>query len=389
MVFATAGAIVADTARAQDSDDRGTLQLHGFMSQALVVTDRNAFFGSSDDGLGSLEYTEIGLNASMRLGDRFLVAGQALSRVAGNYGDAWEPTLDYGIVDYQALTSEALVLGVQVGRFKNPFGFYNQTRDVPSTRPGVLLPQSIYYDRSRSLGMASDGVSLYGERHLANGTLYWQGGIGVPQIGEDAEISLSARRPDLDAKLSTVGQLLYAHDGGRINAALSTARVRADYRSRVTPSSEGEFLFQPVIVSLQYNAERWSVTSEYEYQTRELSGFGDSRANRSTDGESFYVQYQYRFNSRWQWLLRYDYTLSDRRDRNGRLYAATGQGPSYSRFAKDATTGLQWQINPHWSLQAEWHYVDGTAWLPRQDNPDDDKTERYWNLLLFQTAYSF
>ncbi|WP_245391763.1 OprO/OprP family phosphate-selective porin [Salinicola aestuarinus] len=389
LTCAAAGASYADLARAQSDEGRDTLQVHGFMSQALVVTDHNAFFGPSDEGLGSLEYTELGLNVSRRLGDRFLVAGQVLSRVAGDYGDAWKPTLDYGVVDYQALTRDDLVLGLQVGRFKNPFGFYNQTRDVPTTRPSVLLPQSIYYDRSRSLGLASDGVSLYGERRLSNGTLYWQGGIGVPQINEDAEISLSASRPDLEAKLSTIGQLLYAHDGGRINVALSMARVRADYRSRLTPSARGDFLFQPVIASFEYNAEHWSLTSEYEFQTRKLSGFEYSRANRSTDGESLYVQYQYRITPRWQWLLRYDYTVSERDDRDGRRFAATGLGPSHTRFARDLTTGVQWRITPRWSAQAEWHYIDGTAWLPRQDNPDDEETDRYWNLVLFQTAYSF
>ena len=161
-----------------------TFQVHGFMSQALILTDHNDFFGPSSRDTGSLEYTELGLNASFRPRSNVLVAGQVLSRKAGGYGDAWQPTLDYGVIDYQLLSEEERVLGLQVGRFKNPFGIYNQTRDVPSTRAGILLPQSIYFDRSRSLGLASDGITVYDEERCSKGTLYVQGGLGIPQVDD-------------------------------------------------------------------------------------------------------------------------------------------------------------------------------------------------------------
>jgi hypothetical protein len=365
-----------------------TFQVHGFMSQALIVTDDNNFFGSSSDGGGSLEYTELGLNASLRPYNHVLVAGQVLSRKAGDYSDGWQPKLDYGVVDYQLIADERRVLGIQLGRFKNPFGFYNQTRDAPSTRPGILLPQSIYFDRSRSLGLASDGLSLYDEERLSNGTIYLQGGVGIPQINSDAEISLSPSNPSLEGKISTIGQILYSHDGGRINAALSMAQVRSDYQSRQDRQVKGEFVFQPVILSLQYNAENWTLTTEYEYQKRELKDFRVAPYNRKANGESLYLQYQYRFSSRWQGLLRYDYTVTDRSDRNGRRYAAAGQGEDYSRFAKDMTVGMQWKATPSWNFQAEFHHVNGTAWLPRQDN-EAENTDQYWNMLLLQTSFSF
>ena len=47
---------------------------------------------------------------------------------------------------------------------KNPFGLYNEARDVIWTRPSVLLPQSIYFDSLalREIELASDGGILYG-----------------------------------------------------------------------------------------------------------------------------------------------------------------------------------------------------------------------------------
>jgi hypothetical protein len=388
LIAAQAAITTIGAAGAHAMETADTFQVHGFMSQALIVTDHNDFFGSSSDDGGSLEYTELGLNASFRPFSHVLVAGQVLSRKAGNYGDAWQPELDYGVVDYQLIADEERAFGIQLGRFKNPFGFYNQTRDAPSTRPSILLPQSIYFDRSRSLGLASDGLSIYNEERFSNGTLYIQGGVGMPQVNSDAEISLSPDNPSLDSKLSSIGQVLYAHDGGRINVALSMARVRADYQSRQERQAKGEFIFQPIILSFQYNAENWSLTTEYEYQRKELKDFAVSSYNGRVNGESVYVQYLYRLSSRWQWLLRYDYAVSDRNDRDGERFEASGKGQDYSRFAKDVTTGVHWRVTPNWNIQAEIHHVNGTAWLPRQDN-DDDNTEQHWNMLLLQTSFSF
>ncbi|MFC0468326.1 hypothetical protein [Halomonas alkalicola] len=77
---------------AADSSMLDTLQLHGFLSQALVITDRNDFFGPSSSGGGSLKYTEIGANASFRPHQDVLIAAQVLSRRAGGDGSGWFAT---------------------------------------------------------------------------------------------------------------------------------------------------------------------------------------------------------------------------------------------------------------------------------------------------------
>jgi hypothetical protein len=51
--------------------------------------------------------------------------------------------------------------------------------------------------------------------------------------------------------------------------------------------------------------------------------------------------------------------------------------------------GLQWNLNPRVLLAAEYHHIDGTGWLPLQDNPDPSETERRWNMLLFQLSLRF
>ncbi|WP_169513692.1 hypothetical protein [Litchfieldella anticariensis] len=367
-----------------------TLQVHGFLSQALVITDENNFFGPSSEDGGSLQFTEIGANASLRPHEDILLAAQVISRRAGGDRDDMEPKLDHGVIDYQAFSDSTTRFGTQIGRFKNPFGFYNQTRDIAFTRPSILLPQSIYFDRTRSLGLAADGVAIYGEKRLPIGTFRAQVGAGKPQVGDDVArtLSLDTQPGTLDGDMSYIGQLLYEHSDGQFIAALSAAQVNATFESSDPLWNGGQMRFQPWVLSLQYNEEYWSLTAEYALRRTSLNEFRIPQANGSVTGESWYLQYTRRFSRDWQWLLRYDVLITDRDDRSGRQFEETGAGPAHARFAKDLTLGLQWNVHPRVLLAAEYHYVEGTGWLSSQDNPDPN-TEKYWNMLLFQASWRF
>jgi len=369
-----------------------TLQVHGFLSQALIITDRNDFFGPSSDGEGSLKFTEIGANFSIRPHENILVAAQVLSRRAGGTGEDASPELDYGLIDYQVQSHQKRTSGIQIGRVKNPFGFYNQTRDVAFTRPSILLPQSIYFDRTRSLALAGDGVSLYHEERLDNGALRFQAGFGQTRIEDDVERTLGLDRfpGSLEPDTSAIGQIRYEHDGGKVILALSTANANAEYTSPAGGPGNGNFQFKPWVLSFQYNQELWSLTTEYATRRLELEGF-DAFPDISNTGESWYVQYTRRFLDDWQWLVRYDSLVNDRSDRKGRQFEQSTGGllPAHSQFADDITLGLQWTPHPRVMVSGEYHHVDGTAWLPTQDNPDPSETSRRWNMLLFQLSLRF
>ncbi len=368
-----------------------TLQLHGFLSQALVVTDRNDFFGPSSSDSGSLKYTEIGANASIRPHQNVLIAAQVLSRRAGGDGSDAKPVLDYGVVDYQMVSNQQRTLGIQLGRSKNPFGFYNQTRDVAFTRPSILLPQSIYFDRTRSLALSGDGAALYYEENLPKGSLRTQLGFGKPQAEDDLRrtMRLEDTPGSLDPRDSIIAQVKYEHDGGRWIAALSAASAKARFKPQEPHLNDGDFHFQPWVISLQYNDELWSLTGEYAIRNSTLEGFANPFLNFDVTGESWYLQYTRRFNDNWQWLIRYDSLISNRDDRSGTAYEAIGAGPSHSQYAKDLTLGLQWNLNPRVMMAAEYHHVDGTGWLPIQDNSEPSETSRRWNMLLFQLSLRF
>ena len=369
------------------------LQIHGFASQSwLMSSDKNNFFGKSSSDSGSFDFRELGLNASMRPLTRLLFSAQMLSRRAGE-GSPGNVRLDYGFIDYTYFSGETSQLGIRLGRMKNPLGFYNDTRDVPFTRPSILLPQSIYFDRTRKLAIAADGVHLYGEYRSDMGNISFQLGAARPLVrGAEAEVALlGGERPGhFTPEMSYIGRVVYELDEGRLRFAVSGSQLNIGYDpAAVDRLHAGSIRFTPLIFSAQYNAERWSLTSEYALRHFEFNNFGIPQLNLDFYGESYYFQGAYRFTPEWEAIVRYDVLFTDRDDRNGRKYTAATGRPAHTRFAKDITVGLRWNITPEFMLRAEYHRVDGTAWLSTLDNPNTGDLSQNWDLFTVLGSYRF
>lgn len=379
------------------------LQIHGFFSQGwLKSTDNNNVFGNSSSAEGSFDFREIGLNASMRPLSNLQFSVQGLSRTAGN-GSPGNIRLDYGFIDYTFSNQENSQLGIRLGRMKNPIGFYNDTRDVPFTRPSILLPQSIYFDRTRKLAIAADGAHLYGEYRSDYGDVSFQAGVVRPLVrGDEAEAAVfsGALYPGhLVPNMSYVGRVNYELDGGRVRFGISATQLNMGY-SRVpgaplapgVPGAdlpEGSVHFIPLVFSAQYNAERWSLTSEYAIRFLEYKNFGPKM---EVTGESYYFQGVYRFTPELEGIIRYDVLYTDGDDPSGKRWAASRAArgrPAHTRFAKDITVGLRWNITPQFMLRGEYHRVNGTGWLSTLDNPDYQGAVQHWDLFSILGSYRF
>jgi len=372
------------------------LQIHGFASQSwLMSSDKNNFFGKSSSDGESFDFREFGLNASMRPVSRLQFSAQMISRTAGK-GSPGNIRLDYGFMDYTYFSGEASQLGIRLGRMKTPLGFYNDTRDVPFTRPSILLPQSIYFDRTRKLAIAADGMHLYGEYRSDFGDLSFQGGVVRPLVrGDEAEAAVFGRQlpGHLSPEISYTGRVNYDLDGGRIRFAVSGSHLNMGYvPGMVDPVHAGTIRFTPVIFSAQYNAERWSLTTEYALRHLEYNNFVAFK-DMNIWGESYYFQGAYRFTPDWEGFVRYDVYLADRSDPHGTKWVAeqpaqrAGQG--FSRFAKDITVGIRWNVTPEFMLRAEYHNVNGTGWLSTLDNPNRGDLSQRWDLFTILGSYRF
>lgn len=372
------------------SEFTDAIQVHGFAGQAYIYTTDNDFFGESSDN-GDFDFTELGLNVSASLNSRLQLAGQVLSRRAGE-GDKGSLRIDYGLADYSLISGPVSRWGVRVGRILNPLGFYNETRDMAFTRPSIFLPQSIYFDRTRDLALSSDGVHTYGEYRTGGSEFFWQFGVAYPRVDNDEleRALLGGLRPgDLESDVSYLGRILWEAGGGHIRVGLSAARVNIDYDpGKIDPFQAGSIRFEPLILSAQYNAEKWSLTTEYARRHFEFDNF-HPLVDTTFTGESAYLQGVYRFARNWDALLRYDLLYTDRNDRNGNDFNSRTGLPAFSRFAKDWTFGLGWNINQAFLVRVEYHIVNGTAWLPAEDNPNPLSTEKRWEMFAFQASFRF
>ncbi len=362
-------------------------QIHGFLTQGYVKTTANSFFGDSQNG--SFDFRELGVNASYRYNPHLMASAQLLSRTAGNMYDG-SLSLDYGQLDFTPYSTEYGRFGAIIGRFKNPGGFFNDTRDVASTRPSIFVPQVIYWDRVRNMVLSNDGAMLYADLHQDLHSIYLHFFAGKTPIDENVEKSYLPAQydPNLEQRgLTKGGRLLYEWDGGLLRLALSGATLNLD------GEMAGGFLSGSIdinfwIASIQYNRGPWSFTLEYMNEPIEYDGFMGLMDVGDTTIDGYYLQGNYRLSADWEVLMRYEEGHYDKHDQDGSHVNIPGI-PAYNHYARMLTIGLLWEPTENLMLRAEFSQVDGTIFLSNLDNPNPLETQRNWNMFAFLISYSF
>ncbi len=397
--------LLAGTTTVMADDWTSELQVHGFASQGYVKTDNNDFMG--DSSRGSFDFTELGLNGSLQLRADLRLSGQLLLRRAGDMYDG-SPVLDYGLLDYTLNANEQQRLGVLAGRFKNPLGLYNDTRDVAFTRPGVLLPQNIYFDKVRNFILSNDGVQVYAEFFGADDVLNIQLGLGRSPIDENVKFAYLGGHPLTGAELpgdlepdglTMVARVLYELDGGRWRLAASVADGSAHFEGSQTIGplgpypGDGQVDIEYYVLSAQFNAELWSLTAEFMREPINWANFSPASPffGESATAEGYYLQADYRFDSAWQGFLRYEAGYADRDDRDGEAASARFRGtvPGHDFYNRNWVAGLRWDFARDWMLRSELHRQRGTFTLSNRENPDKAVLEKDWNLFALLISYRF
>ncbi len=366
------------------------VQIHGFLTQGFFHTSDNNVYGQSDDGI-SPGLTEIGLNASYQPLDRLRFAAQGLYRRAGDV-DSGSVRFDYGLVDLTLFEYGSGKVGIRGGRIKSPFGLYNETRDVAFTHPTILLPQGIYFDRSRSLMLSADGGSFYAEQRTGFGDFNFKFNVGLPpnDLDEIKHVVLGTgnARGDFETKPAIVTQLSYELNGGEYIFAISYMDFEFTYNPALGESLlKSETHIQPLMFSAQYNGEKFTLTGEYQYRWNNFGNFA-AQGGKPFISENWYVEGSYRILPQLQATVRYDTLSMDISDRRGDGAVSLGY-PRYESFANDWVFGLRWDITPSWMVRADYHRIHGTAWLPQADNPDPNKHVQDWDLYGLQLSFKF
>ena len=287
-------------------------------------------------------------------------------------------------------------IGVRGGRIKNPWGLYNETRDVAFTRPTILLPLA-YFERSRTLFLALDGGQLYADYNTSMGDFSFKFNYGWVNA-DDKELLIGITSDPtatghLESDPSFVTQLSYEVLGGEYVFALSYAELNMRYQAKNIgdPYAQLDADIKSFIISAQYNGEKISFTGEYSLQWNEFTDIRFGVPDNSPVSEHWYVQAGYRLLDNLQATLRYDSTVQDKNDRYGKgVEAATGgMVPGHLMYAQDIVFGLRWNITPAWMIRAEYHRMHGATTISLLENPDFSKIVKNWNIYALQVAFRF
>lgn len=369
------------------------LEIHGFATQGYIKTSENNFFGDSESG--SFDFRELGINASTEPLPNMRLAGQLLSRKAGEISDG-DVEVDFALADVTLRSDEKGSVGVMVGRIKNPLGLYNEARDVTFLRPGVTIPQVVYYEKLRDLFLSSDGaaldIDLFYEHVNAN--LYVA--MGEPRVDENVEAAFlgSTFEGDLEPDgLSFLGRVLFERPDGKFKAGLSVSKLSMQFkRSAIDPLPSGDIDALYGIASMQWSGKSWALTTEYMREPIKWNGFHDTLFDdyRST-AEGYYLQFALRAADSVEIMTRYGEIFADRNDRSGKDFSRKtfGTVPAHSRYSKIMTAGVRWDITRDVMLRAEYQRHNGTFILSSRENPDPNDTEPDWDLFALELSYRF
>jgi len=371
----------------------GDIQIHGFASQAIVQTTDNQYYGDSEHT--STELTELGINASYQATPSLLLSGQLLSRRAGDLYDG-TPSLDYGLLDYTIASTAHHRLGARIGRIKSPLGLYNETRDVPFTRPGIFLPQVIYYDKVRNLLLSYDGVMLYADLYGSKGNLSFELGTGRSVIDENVTwVFLGTDQfGDLEPEGINwgIGSAWYSTPTEALKLGISGVVTEMTFDPKqFSPLSPGTIDVFHWIASLQYNVADWTLSAEYSQTPISWNDLGPVFPFDDQVMEGYYLQGAYRLRPNLEIMARYEEGFQDRNDRSGRDHAALtgGLDPRFAFFSKIFSLGLRWDITPRAMLRFEVQHHDGTFALSWRDNFERSDLVREWDAFAASISVRF
>jgi hypothetical protein len=379
-------------------------QLHGFINQGLIKTSDNSYFGDSEDY--SFEFTDIALGASWRPHSKLLIAAQGIYRQAGATS-LDRPYLDYALVDATLFQSMDSQLGARAGRIKIPLGFYNDTRDLASSRPSILLPDSVYRNALRDAFHTADGLSLHGHTYLGEHLLQLELLHGEPIIRDATKQEFSVVQgqpigePDIRDSGIDSARILLESFGGKLRLAYSRAEIDADFiTAPITlpipmppftinvPSIDGSLEINANTWSAEINWDKWQLTAEHQSFEMTLIDFFGPGTKTSTTGIGYYLSVAYQLNSQWRTYVRYDTHYADEKDKDGSDYAADTGSLDHNRYTFDTTLGIRYEHDSHWMFAAEIHDIKGSSMLSLTEN-ELNQTKEDWTMFALQASYKF
>ena len=364
------------------------VQVHGWVSQGFVYTNENNWL-TMNTSSGSGAMTDMGLNVSMQVTDKFRIGAQVYDRNLGKLGQ-YHPSLDWAVADYQFRPW----LSFRGGKVKTVLGLYNDTQDLGFVHTFALLPQSMYPTDLRDATIAHTGGDIYGRIPLRR------------KLGELAYTAYVGHRSDsiysgypylltqFDIFYRSLGGLQY---GGDIRWStpvrgllVGVSRLDQDITGKGTTLglATAEHSKQDWTNQFygQYKYRRLRLDSEYRRYLRDQIIF-NGQGEDEDDVRGWYIAGAYRFTKRFElgsYYSHYTVTSTFANDINTNL-------PGLHEYDKVVTGNFD--FNRFCNLKIEGHFLDGFGNAPYPDgfysqvNPQGFQPNT--NALVIKTTFKF
>jgi hypothetical protein len=364
------------------SFDINKTDIHGFVSQGFMVSDRNNYYTETEDG--SFQFNEMGINFSNQITERLRVGVQFFARDLGKIGNN-EPAVDWAVADYRWQDW----LGLRAGRIKNRYGFYGYTRDADMLRTSILLPQSVYFESLRESTNSLDGAGIYGY---------------VPVGDSDSiDYQINYGKQVIDTKVGGVDDFIENHipvditdfesqelllisvewntriKGLRLGGTMAFSEFEADALTTSNPILRAYGIPPNMNVSFDANdAEVTVFSAQYVWNDlvfdAEYFGFKADAViaeaiGQKIDGEGYYAGISYRFAEWFEAGAYYSEAYFDKSDKEGKGYEMMGK-PNYLAWQKEFVLSTRFDIGENWTLKAEGHFINGAEMMFLADNPE-------------------
>lgn len=384
------GCFFVKLVHASDDSFVKSTQWSAFVSQTAIYSSDYNFLSQSDDTV-SLDLWEAGALFSATMKHDLTFSAQLLGRKVSEFSDE-DIRLDYAFLSYPYYQDYRQTLGVRVGRIRSSYGFYNETRDIPHTRTGIVMPQSVYFDMTRNSFFSSDGIEFYGFRdfgEFGDQRLAFQLFISQPvEDTDETQEAASLKARNLNGDKSILAKLSYGSEIEGFRVAFTYYRPEynvavsvpvSDVPLIVLEENNASFYSENLVSSLEYNALDWSVTAEYirhKFFTNIpiLNSVPDFQSKNAFYEEAYYLQGLKRINPKWEAYIRYDSTK------------LRGSHSYWTDF-NDMNAGVSFRPDEHWLIRTEFHYIQGRGRLFTRDNEYYAGEPNYWHAGMLQIAY--
>ncbi|MDP2714865.1 hypothetical protein [Rheinheimera sp.] len=364
----------------------------GFAAQGLIRAADSSYVNNS--GKTSAALTELGLNGRYRLAPDWHLAGQVVYLDGGNrYPQGGR--LDYLFLDWALYNAADWQANMYFGRFKNQHWLYSETRDVPFTRPSIILPQSVYFDSFRDIAVGTDGVALQVRNSGNYGDLTFNWSFGTVPVSREQSRQLLGQQTRGDTRMNHdhKASLYWQSLQSRFSYGIVIQEATFDYRRGSTELlSNASFTSQRVMLTARYQSQYWQLSAELQQEVVTTEGFFLPQFTRKQFGQGGYVMLQYYWSADLRLFTTIDYAVIDKDDRHGKkLQQMTGGAiPSYFGYQHTLNVGSSIDLNQSWRLNAEVHWVKGAGRLAPVIQPDVARNNsEYWQVFALQLMYRF